>query len=92
MIDTPGMRNLLMGEEAGGIGATFEDIEKLTKQCRFSDCRHGSEPGCAVKKALTDGILDERHWNTYLSLQKEQAYSTERRQILMKKAGRKKKH
>ncbi len=90
MIDTPGMRNLLMGEEAGGIGITFEDIGKLAMQCKFSDCRHDSEPGCAVKNALKDGTLDQRHWNMYLNLQKEEAYSKERKQILMRKAGRRK--
>lgn len=90
IIDTPGMRNLLMGEGAGGIESAFGDIEKLAAQCRFSDCRHGAEPGCAVKMALEQGTLDERHWKLYQSLQKERAYSVERKQILLKKAGRKK--
>ncbi len=90
IIDTPGMRNLLMGEEAGGIGTTFEDIEKLAAQCKFSDCRHESEPGCAVKRALKDGTLEQRHWKMYLNLQREEAYSKERKQILMKKAGKRK--
>lgn len=90
MIDTPGMRNLFMGEEAGGIGITFEDIGKLAMQCKFSDCRHESEPGCAVKKALKDGTLDQRHWKMYLNLQREEAYSKERKQILMRKADKRK--
>ena len=92
IIDTPGMRNLLMGEEAGGIGTTFEDIVNLAAQCRFSDCRHESEPGCAVKKALKEGTLEQRHWKMYLNLQKEEAYSKERKQILMKKAGKRRRH
>lgn len=90
IIDTPGMRNLLMGEGAGGIETTFKDIEDLAMQCKFSDCRHNSEPGCAVKKALEDGTLDQRHWKMYLNLQREEAYSRERKKILMRKAGKKK--
>lgn len=88
IIDTPGIRNLLMGENAGGIAETFHDIEELAMQCRFPDCRHESEPGCAVKKALRDGTLTQRHWKMYRNLQREEAYSRERKQILMKKTNR----
>lgn len=88
IIDTPGMRKLLMGENAEGNQSTFSDIEELATQCRFSDCQHKKEPGCAVKKALEDGTLDERHWKTYLSLQREEAYSKERKQIMMRKIGK----
>lgn len=88
IIDTPGMRKLLMGENAEGSQSTFSDIEELATQCRFSDCQHKKEPGCAVKKALEDGTLDERHWKTYLSLQREEAYSKERKQIMMRKIGK----
>lgn len=85
IIDTPGMRKLVMGEGVDGMELTFEDIEELARQCRFSDCRHQTEPGCAVRRALADGTLDERHWKTYLSLQKEEAYARERQRILMRK-------
>ncbi len=85
IIDTPGMRKLLMGEGTDGIEVTFEDIERLVLQCRFSDCRHQTEPGCAVRQALEDGTLDERHWKTYLSLQREEAYSRKRKQVIMRK-------
>lgn len=88
IIDTPGMRKLLMGENAEGSQSTFSDIEELATQCRFSDCQHKKEPGCAVKKALEDGTLDERHWKTYLNLQREEAYSKERKQIMMRKIGK----
>ncbi len=87
-IDTPGMRKLIMGEGAEGAERTFEDIEELVLQCRFSDCRHQTEPGCAVKRALADQTLDERRWKTYLSLQKEEAYARERQRILMRKMER----
>lgn len=85
IIDTPGMRKLVMGEGADGMELTFEDIEELASQCRFSDCRHQTEPGCAVRKALEDGTLDQRHWKTYLSLQKEETYARARQQVLARK-------
>lgn len=85
IIDTPGMRKLVMGEGADGMELTFEDIEELASQCRFSDCRHQTEPGCAVRRALEDGTLDQRHWKTYLSLQKEEAYARARQQVLARK-------
>lgn len=85
IIDTPGMRKLVMGEGADGIELTFDDIEELASQCRFSDCRHQTEPGCAVRRALEDGTLDQRHWKTYLSLQKEEAYARARQQVLARK-------
>lgn len=85
IIDTPGMRKLVMGEAADGMEHAFEDIEGLAMQCRFSDCRHQTEPGCAVKRALENGTLDKRHWKTYLSLQKEEAYARERQRVLIRK-------
>lgn len=85
IIDTPGMRKLIMGEGADGMELTFDDIEELALQCRFSDCRHQTEPGCAVRRALEDGTLDQRHWKTYLSLQKEEAYARARQQVLARK-------
>lgn len=85
IIDTPGIRKLVMGEGADGMELTFEDIEELASQCRFSDCRHQTEPGCAVRKALEDGTLDQRHWKTYLSLQKEETYARARQQVLARK-------
>ncbi len=88
IIDTPGMRKLIMGEGAEGTEHTFEDVEELVLQCRFSDCRHQTEPGCAVKRALADQTLDERRWKTYLSLQKEEAYARERQRILTRKMER----
>ena len=69
VIDTPGMREL--GIESADIEATFEDIEELALHCRFSDCRHETEPGCAVKKAIEDGRLDARRLENYLKLRYE---------------------
>jgi ribosome small subunit-dependent GTPase A len=70
LIDTPGMRELKpTGEEDLGDG--FADIEALAAQCRFRDCAHGSEPGCAVRAALEDGTLDEGRFRNYLKLREE---------------------
>jgi ribosome biogenesis GTPase len=69
LIDTPGMRELkLTGEENLDL---FADIEALAEQCRFADCGHGSEPGCAVQAALDEGELTPERWRNYLKLRDE---------------------
>lgn len=71
LIDTPGMRELkLTGEEDLG-AATFADIEALAIDCRFGDCTHGNEPGCAVGAALESGVLEADRWHAYLKLRDE---------------------
>jgi ribosome biogenesis GTPase len=71
LIDTPGMRELkLTGDEDLG-AASFADIETLALQCRFGDCGHSNEPGCAVLAALGSGQLDPERWNAYLKLRGE---------------------
>lgn len=72
IIDTPGMREL--GVDSADLSKSFADIEELAENCRFSDCSHQSEPGCAIKAALADGRLDERRFNNYLKLAKEMNY------------------
>ena len=59
IIDTPGLREVQMWAAEGGLAKTFDDIDALSKSCRFSDCRHLEEPGCAVKTALEDGTLED---------------------------------
>ncbi|MFC1475072.1 ribosome small subunit-dependent GTPase A [Candidatus Zixiibacteriota bacterium] len=71
VIDTPGLREIQLWGDEKGLNRTFEDIEKLFEQCRFTDCNHNSEPGCAVKQALEDGTLDSNRYQSYLKLQKE---------------------
>jgi len=71
MIDTPGMRELQLWGGTEGISEAFEDIEALSAQCRFSDCMHKKEPGCAIKQAIEDGIIDEKRYKSYITLQKE---------------------
>jgi ribosome biogenesis GTPase / thiamine phosphate phosphatase len=76
LIDTPGMRELkLTGEEVLDEGV-FEDIETLAAGCRFNDCTHQREPGCAVRAALESGDLDEDHFGNYLKLRDEHAVAS----------------
>lgn len=71
IIDTPGMRELGMWDVSEGIGEAFADVEKYLGRCRFSDCRHKSEPGCAVKAAIETGELDASRWESYCKLKEE---------------------
>jgi ribosome biogenesis GTPase len=73
MLDTPGMRELGLWDAEAGVATTFADIEALVSECRFRDCAHGAEPGCAVRAALVDGSLDEGRWRSYAKLQREAA-------------------
>lgn len=77
VIDTPGMRELGLIADEEALDATFSDIAALPP-CRFSDCSHGGEPGCAVRAALESGALSEARWRAYLKLQREVAYSETR--------------
>lgn len=71
IIDTPGLRELQVIDEGAGLGSSFDDIESLALLCRFRDCAHGSEPGCAVHNAIDEGALDGGHFANYLKLQNE---------------------
>ena len=62
---TPVMRKLIVTDIEEGKEKSFEDIEELISSCKFSDCRHKSEPGCAVREALENGTLNPKHWKTY---------------------------
>jgi ribosome biogenesis GTPase len=73
MLDTPGMRELGLWDAEVGVATTFADIEALAALCRFTDCAHESEPGCAVQAALSDGTLDQDRWRNYGRLQRELA-------------------
>jgi ribosome biogenesis GTPase len=69
LIDTPGLRELQVWE--GDVDSAFADIAELAAQCKFNDCRHSSEPDCAVREALETGELDEGRWASYVKLQRE---------------------
>ncbi|NOI64643.1 ribosome small subunit-dependent GTPase A [Vibrio sp. 99-8-1] len=72
LLDTPGMRELQLTDCESGVSETFSDIEAIIELCRFSDCQHQTEPGCAVQLALEKGTLDARRLNNYLKLLREQ--------------------
>ncbi|MBI5832129.1 MAG: ribosome small subunit-dependent GTPase A [Armatimonadetes bacterium] len=73
VIDTPGMRELGLWQTDDGVAETFADIEALAEDCRFADCSHESEPGCAVKAALSRGDLSPARLASYHHLQQEAA-------------------
>ena len=85
LIDTPGMREIkLTGEEDLAQGQ-FADIEALAQQCRFGDCSHQSEPGCAVRAALADGRLDPERWQNYQKLRGELAAAADSLEAQMRR-------
>ena len=73
LIDTPGLRELQLWGDESALGAAFADVETLAAQCRFGDCSHEREPGCAVREALAAGVLSEERWDSYRTLQGELA-------------------
>lgn len=72
VIDTPGMREL--GLENTDLSMAFSDIDELASMCRFHDCTHTGEPGCAVQEAICNGILDAKRFSNYQKLKKEAKY------------------
>jgi len=78
MIDTPGMREIQMWAGEDDLQDTFSDIEVLAKRCRFTDCSHNTESGCAVKEAINNGDLDPARLESYRKLQNELGYLASR--------------
>ncbi len=77
LIDTPGMRGLGVAEVAFGIDATFPEISELAEHCKFRDCEHESEPGCAVQAAITAGQVDPERLKRFKKLKRENQHATE---------------
>ena len=75
IIDTPGMRELEMWNVSDGLNIVFDEIEKLSKGCKFKDCKHEKEPGCAVKLAIESGELSKERWDNYIKLKKEARFA-----------------
>ena len=67
-------RRLAPGSDDGGLDTTFEDIAQYAAECRFRDCSHIGEPGCAVQQAISDGSIDHGRYESYLKLQRELRY------------------
>ncbi|MGE5416077.1 MAG: ribosome small subunit-dependent GTPase A [Acidobacteriota bacterium] len=72
VIDTPGMRELQL--DSADLSKSFEDIEELAEECKYKDCSHTTEPGCAVKSAIEAGVLSDKRFENYLKLRKEIGY------------------
>ncbi|KOP69279.1 GTPase EngC [Bacillus sp. FJAT-18019] len=90
VIDTPGMRELGLIDADEGIRASFTDVEKWFSLCRFTDCRHQAEPGCAVLAALADGSLLRERWELYVAQQHENKYVQDKTSYLIDKRARNK--
>jgi ribosome biogenesis GTPase len=71
LIDTPGLRGVGLWDAEAGVGQVFSEIEELARQCRFHDCAHAAEPGCAVLAAVEAGQLPERRLESYRKLLRE---------------------
>jgi ribosome biogenesis GTPase len=71
LIDTPGLRSVGLWDDGTGLDQAFEDIGRFAEACRFSDCRHASEPGCAVRAAIAEGELAEERLDSHRKLEKE---------------------
>jgi ribosome biogenesis GTPase / thiamine phosphate phosphatase len=74
LIDTPGMRELGLLGVSDGVNQEFEDIVALSSNCRYANCCHEQEPGCAVRAAITNGVLNEDRYSSYLKLKKESEF------------------
>ena len=90
VIDTPGMRELGMWDNDTGIERTFADIEELAAQCKFRNCTHTSEPGCAIRRALELGELQTDRWQSYQKLKTENDYMEDKENYLIAKGKREK--
>ena len=92
LIDTPGMRELQLWDTGDAVAGAFADVEELGADCRFRDCRHTSEPGCAVVAAVAAGSLSAERLENYRKLQAEQKFQAaqqdERARLEIKRAGK----
>jgi len=84
VIDTPGLRSVGLTDVSESLDLVFADIDELAGQCRFSDCVHETEPGCAVREALESGALPERRWESYVKLQREARWMAMRHDARLK--------
>lgn len=88
LIDTPGLRGLQLWDAEEGLERAFAEVEALFGGCRFGDCAHETEPGCAVLAALDDGTLDPRRWESYRKLQRELRHVAARADVRLRLADR----
>jgi ribosome biogenesis GTPase len=88
VLDTPGMRELGLLDAGDGLSTIFEDIEALAETCRFRDCGHTNEPGCAVRAALASGDLDAGRWKSFQKLRRELAFQERKEDRVAREAHR----
>lgn len=84
LLDTPGIREVGLIDAEDGLDAVFDDVELLTRSCRFNDCGHANEPGCAVKAAIADGSLEPERWEHFQKLTLELAAAEKKAQRVAK--------
>ena len=84
LLDTPGLRELQLWDSGTGLARAFVDIESLSDRCQFADCRHESEPGCAVRRAVETGVLGRDRLSSYHKLRREQEYLDRKRDPLLR--------
>jgi ribosome biogenesis GTPase / thiamine phosphate phosphatase len=82
ILDTPGIRELQLWD--ADLEQTFGDVDEIARRCRFADCNHDREPGCAIREALADGSLAEARWQSYVKLQRELEALEARRNHLLR--------
>jgi ribosome biogenesis GTPase len=78
LIDTPGLREVGLWTDESSVDSTFPEVEELAEECRFRDCSHAAEPGCAVRVAVADGRLSEERYDAWSSLRREAASAARR--------------
>ncbi|GIF05838.1 ribosome small subunit-dependent GTPase A [Actinoplanes siamensis] len=92
VLDTPGIRGVGLLDTGSGLDRAFADVVELAARCRFDDCRHESEPGCAVQDALADGTLPPRRLASWRKLRREVAVESRRRSVRLATAPRRRQH
>lgn len=88
IIDTPGMRELGMWDVSQGLNIAFSEIEELSKKCKFANCSHANEPGCAVRAALEAGEIPLERWKNYGKLKREAAFAEKKELANLKQKNR----
>jgi ribosome biogenesis GTPase len=81
VLDTPGIRGIGLLDGVEGVEQTFADVVEIVSRCRFANCGHNGEPGCAVAEALEDGTLTGRRWDSWRKLQREIAFESRRQAV-----------
>ena len=86
LIDTPGLRELQLWADEESIRSAFPEIDEYAAECRFTDCTHSNEPGCAVQQAVASGEIEEGRFENYLEMQRELKYLHSRQDEKARKA------